>query len=163
MFFFPGNLLFTSNFPTLKKCHARRHHPSSCWLLDLEVNESWFLGEKFQPDSRHWFLRDPNGRTKRQSKSSKNQQRTGCVFKGMLVALSYLVKDLGYDRIETTIFIHRAENLFFQLYSGVPGGCFREQICRVGGGISESPNPFRWGSSLKLQGWPLPSFQKFGL
>lgn len=56
------------------------NHPSSCWLLDLEVNESWFLGEKFQPDSRRWFLRDPNdlnGRKKRQSKSKtvKNVQK----------------------------------------------------------------------------------------
>lgn len=70
-----------------------------------------------------------DSQSQKQSKTSKNQQRTGCVFKGMLVALSYLVKDLGYDRIETTIFIHRAIYIFFfQLYSGVPGGRFREQI-----------------------------------
>lgn len=49
-----------------------------------------------------------DSQSQKQSKTSKNQQRTGCVFKGMFVALSYLVKDLGYDRIETTIFIHRA-------------------------------------------------------
>lgn len=59
---------------------------------DLEVNESWLLGEKFQPDSRPWFLQDPNGRKKdsqsrKQSITSKNQQRlkTGYVYKECLL------------------------------------------------------------------------------